>query len=186
MKRAGLNPARKRVLIDQSASIDTASWSDACPFGNRHACGRFCRASFLVRLSLVVIVSTSTTTIRLQARWPIIYFTTVFITPMDWSVRKRGLFFKIHVYPFLFETQDVGAVEFDVRLVISPTKLEYLNARKSCDIIDSVSLVSGADNCYKSDNLTWPKSVWYPNRIITNFDNRRITCCGKKFQDLEP
>ena len=26
-------------------------------------------------------------------------------------------------------------------------KLEYLNARKSCDIIDPVSLVSGADYC---------------------------------------
>jgi len=31
---------------------------------------------------------------------------------------------------------------------LSPTKLEYLNARKSCDIIDPVSLVSGADCCY--------------------------------------
>ncbi len=36
---------------------------------------------------------------------------------------------------------------------ILETKLEYLNARKSCDIIDSASLVSGADYCYISQRF---------------------------------
>jgi hypothetical protein len=33
---------------------------------------------------------------------------------------------------------------------IAPTKLKYLKAVKTCDIINPVSLVSGADFCYIS------------------------------------
>ena len=36
----------------------------------------------------------------------------------------------------------------------------------------------------KSAQLTSPKSVWYPNHIITHFDNHRITYFGKKAQNV--
>jgi hypothetical protein len=50
---------------------------------------------------------------------------------------------------------------------IAPTKLKYLKAVKTCDIINPVSLVSGADFCYIFQPFKHLNCLRYTKHIAT-------------------
>ncbi len=48
------------------------------------------------------------------------------------------------------DTQDIRVIEFGVKPVITPTKLELLKAMKICDILNCIFQDIEDDNCYLS------------------------------------
>jgi hypothetical protein len=58
------------------------------------------------------------------------------------------LFIPSTLFYFWLGTQDIVAEVFAVKLGISPTKLEFGKAKKTCDIISPSPQVLSGDICY--------------------------------------
>jgi len=66
------------------------------------------------------------------------------------SDKRRGLLVIGLVYHIFRAIQDIEVVGLEMKSWISPTKLEFCRAKKTCDIISPSAQGRGVVICYKS------------------------------------